>query len=259
MFPYRDAVIRPLLGATRPQRVLEIGALRGDTTVELLDTLGPGTELHVIDPDPQFDPSEHEARFRGRYVFHRATSHEVIPHLPPVDVALIDGDHNWYTVVNELRLLARRSVETKTPLPLLLLHDVAWPYGRRDGYYAPERIPPEHRRPNARAGIHRGRDSLDPDGGLNRHLHNASHEGGPRNGVLTALEDFAGEHPSLRVVVLPYFVGLAVAADAERCAAVPGLGARLEDLDSEPGRARIESEVGDTARAAFAGGDQSAD
>ena len=112
MFPFWDIVIAPLIEAADPKVVVEIGALRGDTTVRLLESLDHGAELHVIDPEPQFDPEEHERRFGGRYVFHRDPSLDVIPDLPPVDVALIDGDHNWYTVYNELRLLdngARRA------------------------------------------------------------------------------------------------------------------------------------------------------
>lgn len=253
MFPFWEAVIQPLLVAAEPKRVLEIGALRGDTTVALLDHLGPTCELHVVDPDPQFDPAEHEARFAGRYVFHRATSHEAIPTLPPVDVALVDGDHNWFTVITELRMLAARNAAAGEPLPLLVLHDVAWPYGRRDGYYAPDRIPAEHRRPCSQGGIHRDRDALDPDGGLNRHMYNAEHEGGPRNGVLTALEDFATEVPSgLRTVVLPVFVGLAVAVTDDRMAAHPHLGSVIAELDSPAGAARVEAAAGEALRAQFA-------
>ena len=72
----------------------------------MLERLGPDCELHVIDPEPQFDPAEHERAFPGRYHFHLGTSLEVLPGLPPADVVLIDGDHNWYTVYHELRLLA---------------------------------------------------------------------------------------------------------------------------------------------------------
>ena len=79
-----------------PERVVEIGALRGDTTASLLESLGADAQLHVIDPVPQFDPAEHARRFAGRYVFHRDTSLRVLPKLDAVDVALIDGDHNWY-------------------------------------------------------------------------------------------------------------------------------------------------------------------
>ena len=67
----------------------------------MLERLGPDVELHVIDPLPYFDPAEHEKRFAGQYVFHRDLSVNVLGALAPMDVALIDGDHNWYTVFTE--------------------------------------------------------------------------------------------------------------------------------------------------------------
>ena len=145
----------------------------------------------MIDPVPQFDPSEHERRFPGRYHFHRAISHDVLPELPPVDAALIDGDHNWYTVFNELKMLAATAREAGAPLPVCFLHDVGWPYGRRDLYYAPERIPEEFRQPWAQKGLRlrrgrEGRTDLLERGGFNQKMNNALEEGGPRNGVMTA-------------------------------------------------------------------------
>ena len=107
MFPFWEVVIAPVLEAAGARRIVEIGALRGENTELMLDRLGPEAELHVIDPVPDFDPAEHERRFAGQYVFHRDLSLNVLGDLPPMDAALIDGDHNWYTVYNELRLLAR--------------------------------------------------------------------------------------------------------------------------------------------------------
>ena len=95
MFPLWDVAIAPVLDAAGARRVVEIGALRGDTTVRLLELLGMEAELHVIDPLPGFDPEEHSRRFPGRYVFHRDISHNVLPRLPAMDAALVDGDHNW--------------------------------------------------------------------------------------------------------------------------------------------------------------------
>src|SRR5919201_3195356 len=105
MYPFWDIAIAPVIEAAAAQRLLEVGALRGDTTVRLLDRLRPDAEIHVIDPEPDFDPADHEARFPGRYVFHRDISHNVLPKLGAVDIALIDGDHNWHTVHRELHML----------------------------------------------------------------------------------------------------------------------------------------------------------
>ena len=238
MYPLWNRVIAPTIHAAGARRVVEIGALRGETTVKLLDLLGPSSELHVIDPVPQFDPTEHERRFAGRYCFYRDTSHNVLPKLPVVDAALIDGDHNWYTVYNELKLLAATARRAGSPVPLLFLHDVGWPYGRRDLYYEPERIPEEYRQPYAMKGlrVRRGpnrRTDLLERGGFNPKMNNAEHEGGPRNGVMTALEDFVAEHDrEVRVLVLPIYFSLAIVAEEERIASSPRLARAFERLET---------------------------
>jgi cephalosporin hydroxylase len=240
MFPLWDVAIAPVLHAAGARRVVEIGALRGETTVRMLDDLGPAAELHVIDPEPQFDPAEHERSFPGRYHFHQGLSLDVLPTLGPVDAALIDGDHNWYTVVNELRLLDEGARRHGSDLPVLILHDVLWPYGRRDLYYDPERIPAEFRQPFARAGINPGMKRLHPSKGLNPTMCNAEEEGGPRNGVMTALEDFITEHPrALRKLVIPIYYGLAIVVEEHRLAAHPELGRALARLESSQGRSDL--------------------
>jgi cephalosporin hydroxylase len=237
MYPLWDDVVAPVIDAVDPRRITEIGALRGETTTRMLGRVGSRCELHVIDPEPQFDPGEHERAFPGRYHFHRGISLDVLPGLPPADVVLIDGDHNWYTVYHELRQLARTALQADAPLPVLVLHDVGWPYGRRDLYYEPNRIPEKYRQPWARAGMWPGRSPLAYMGGMNRHMANASLEGGPGNGVMTALDDFIAEHPQpLRVVVVPIFFGLAIAAEVRVLDARPQLRAFLDHLESYEGQ-----------------------
>jgi cephalosporin hydroxylase len=240
MFPFWDLAIAPIIEAVEAKRVVEIGALRGDTTELMLERLGPDVELHVIDPAPDFDPSEHEQRFAGRYVFHRDLSVRVLADLPVVDVALIDGDHNWYTVVNELRLLARSAERAGAPLPILVMHDVGWPYGRRDLYYDPETIPEEFRQQYDERGLAQGNTGLLKRGGLNPWMHNAVEEGGPRNGVMTALEDFLDEFDRpYRLVVVPVYFGLAVVAEQSVLDAHPALGERLDWLEGAEGRGEL--------------------
>ena len=216
--------------------MVEIGAERGETTTLILELLGPESELHVIDPVPAFDPTAHQEAFAGRYHFHRDLSHNVLPGLPPVDAALVDGDHNWFTVYHELKMLATVAHDAGEPLPLLLIHDVGWPYGRRDLYYSPEQVPEEFRQPWARGGMRPGLKTLQKHGGVNPTMCNATVEGGPRNGVMTAVDDFIAEHPRpIRLVVLPVYFGLAIVVDDERLARCPELALELDRLESEEG------------------------
>jgi cephalosporin hydroxylase/GT2 family glycosyltransferase len=238
MYQFWNDVVAPVIEAAGARRIVEVGALRGENTEQMLERLGPDVELHVIDPLPDFDPKEHEARFAGRYLFHRDLSVNVLGHLPCMDVALIDGDHNWYTVHTELQLLAQVSRAAGAPLPVAILHDVGWPYGRRDLYYDPATIPEQHRQPWSREGIRQGRSELVPGGGgLNAQLANADHEGGPGNGVMTAVEDFVSEHDRpLRVVVLPIYFGLAIVVEEEMLRARPALAEALDRLEGPAGK-----------------------
>ena len=238
MFPFWQDIVAPIIEAARAERVVEIGALRGENTELMLRRLGPEVELHVIDPLPDFDPTEHEERFAGQYVFHRDLSVNVLNDLPPMDVALIDGDHNWYTVFTELTMLADVARRAGAPLPVMVLHDVGWPYGRRDLYYDPSNIPAEHVQPWRRAGIRPGNVHLMPGaGGLNPSLANAEIEGGPRNGVMTGVDDFIAEYDRpLRRVFLPTYFGLAIVVEEERLARQPALAAELDRLESSDGK-----------------------
>jgi cephalosporin hydroxylase len=226
-------VVRPLLEIVEPEIVLEVGAKEGGHSKRLAEWCREhGATLHVIEPAPQFDPDS----LGPGVLLHRDLSLQVLPGLPPVDVALIDGDHNWFTVINELRLLARATSAAARPMPLVLCHDVCWPYGRRDLYYDPQTIPAEYRRSWECAGIVPGRASLAPRAGLNPHLCNATEEGGPRNGVMTAIEDFIEEAADeIELTVLPVLHGLAILAPRSRLEASPPLRAALERWETVEG------------------------
>jgi hypothetical protein len=76
------------------------------------------------------------------------------------------------------------------------MHDVGWPAGRRDMYYAPEQIPAEHLHSHSyEAGAELGRAELVERRGFRGmgHFALAQLSGGPRNGVMTAIDDFLAE------------------------------------------------------------------
>jgi Methyltransferase domain len=233
-------VIRPILEAAQPHVVVEVGAGAGAQTRRLARFCrSRGITLHVIDPAPSFDPSALGAQADG-FAFHEGRSLDVLPEVGPVDVALVDGDHNWYTVNQELHALQRTAHSAGRPTPLVLCHDVCWPYGRRDGYYDPAAIPEPYRQPWTRAGILPGKSALAPDRGINARFANANREGGPRNGVMTAIEDFVDTAAEpFEVTILPEFHGLAILAPTSRLDADPDLGPVIARWGTARGRAEL--------------------
>jgi hypothetical protein len=226
-------VIGPLIEVARPRTIVEIGVRAGGTTSLLLEYAAThDAVVHGIDPVPDPAIDDLSRRSAGRLVMHWALSLEALPEIDAVDCALVDGDHNWYTVLNELRLLAVAAGGGRA-FPLTFVHDVSWPYGRRDLYYAPETIPAEHRQPARRAGVVPSRAELSDDAGLNRTSCHAVEQGTPRNGVLTAVEDFISESEApLRLEQVIGFSGLGILVGEEQLAADDRLRAALAALDT---------------------------
>jgi Methyltransferase domain len=228
-------VMLPCLDAAGARSVTEVGAYAGDLTEALVDWAAEvDGRVVAIDPSPQ-DRLVRLADEREQLELVRDTSLGALPRLPLSDAVVIDGDHNYYTVSEELRLIAAAGGD----LPLLLFHDVCWPHGRRDDYYDAARIPVEHRQPVTEGG---GLFPGEPGtrvGGL-PYRGPASTEGGPRNGVLTAVEDFVAPRDDLRFAVVPAFFGFGVVwrTDAPYAEALAEL---LAPWDGNPLLARLEA------------------
>ena len=136
MYYFWDTVIQPVLEILQPKTIVEIGSDQGHNTENLLEYCQQqNAKLHVIDPWPKYEISDWEEEYGESVVFHLSLSLNALPLVEQCDLVLIDGDHNWYTVFNELKLIEKLSDKQSQPFPLILLHDIGWPYGRRDLYY----------------------------------------------------------------------------------------------------------------------------
>jgi hypothetical protein len=230
-------IMLPCLDAAGARSIVEVGAYAGDLTALLVEWGGAvGARIWAIDPAPQ-ERLVVLAEERSDLELVRATSLEALATIPLPDAAIIDGDHNYYTVSEELRTLAERAGDG--PLPLLLFHDVGWPHGRRDAYYAPDRIPPGHRQPIVEGGgLFPGVTGVRA-GGL-PYKWPAAREGGPRNGVLTAVEDFMAARGGLRLAVVPAFFGFGAAWE-EDAPWADELAAVLAPHDRHPVLERLEA------------------
>ncbi len=230
-------ILLPCLDAIGAGSVVEIGAYRGELTRELLQWGGgAGARITAVDPKPPAELTELGAQHPELDLVVE-TSHDALRHIPIPDAVIIDGDHNYYTVTEELRLITERA--PGADLPLVMFHDVGWPHARRDAYYAPERIPEEHRQPLAHDATLVPWDAGVVEGGLPFECA-AEREGGPRNGVLTALEDFTARREGLRLAVVPAFFGFGVLWHREAPWA-GAVAAIIEPWDRHPVLERLEA------------------
>jgi Methyltransferase domain len=228
----------PCLEAVEARSIVEVGAFAGDLTTLLLDWAADSdARVTAVDPSPEPDLVLLD-RERPELELVRKTSLEALPRVPMPDAVIIDGDHNYYTVGEELRLIGERAQVAE--LPLLLFHDVCWPHGRRDDYFDPELIPEEYRQPIAGNGngLFPGDPGLRP-GGV-PYPRSAAQEGGPRNGVLTAVEDFVSEREGLRLVVVPAFFGFGVVWH-QNSPGADDLARILDPFDRNPWLERLEA------------------
>jgi hypothetical protein len=204
-------IVLGVLEAAGARKVVEVGSEYGSMT-RLLAAYAAEREgtLTAIDPAPSPE---------ARTLFEESPAAELIerPSLEVLgdlgaDAYLVDGDHNYYTVLMESRLIWEATRRAGRPF-LAFYHDVGWPWGRRDLYYDPERIPVEHRHPFTwDRGVVPGEPGV-VDGGFRGEggWACALTEGGPKNGVLSAIEDFVpGKEGSLLWAAIPAVFGLGV-------------------------------------------------
>jgi hypothetical protein len=217
----------PCLDAAGVRSIVEVGAFAGDLTRVLVEwAQGAGARVAAVDPSPQ-PGLVALAEEHPELDLIRETSLAALPALPELpDAVVIDGDHNYFTVFEELRLIGERAPGAE--LPLLLFHDVAWPHGRRDDYFDAEQIPEEFRLPQAgnRGGLVPGEPGIVP-GGL-PYPRSAEREG------------FVASREGARLVVVPVFFGFGVVwhQDAPYAAELARI---LDPFDRNPILERLEA------------------
>lgn len=236
------AILQRCFDAVDAHSFVEIGSESGDVTRELVDlALARRGRVTTVEPMPAPDVialDRDEPAFRLVVGYSPAALADV----DAADAWVVDGDHNYWTVSQELGAILEKADAADSPA-LVILHDVGWPCCRRDFYYEPSSLPPEAVRPHTWAKAVRPGEAGVVDSGLRGEgkLAVAVQEGGERNGVLTAVEDVLadrGDREELITLAAIYGVGFvfprsAPWADALRAVLAPyanlELLERLED------------------------------
>jgi hypothetical protein len=235
-----DPVIEGALDVVGARRIVEVGAEGALFSSWLADyAAAHDGDVRCVDPAPS-DALRDLGGRHGAVTLIERHSPEVLADLQDADAYFIDGDHNWWTVIGELRALRDRLTDPAAPA-IAILHDVHWPCARRDQYYDPARIPADARQPFSYAGgIAPGEEGLTEHGFRGAGVFAvAEHEGGPRNGVLTAVDDFREETPGLAFHRVPCVFGLGFLY-AESAPWAARLDAYLAPYDESPLLERLE-------------------
>ncbi len=219
MSEFSDIIVNAMSIASASQ-IAEIGAEYGGMTSVLADYAEANDgHLFSVDPTPKQE-------FLDWVDAHKQVSHiakpslEAFADLKDIDVWLVDGDHNWFTVYHELKAIETACERDDKPL-FAILHDVCWPAANRDMYYAPDRIPAEYRHDYCMdGGAKPGLPGLLREQGFRGmgQFGLAMHEGGERNGVKCAVVDFIDEAEAsgrqLAYAEIPAVFGLGIVFDA---------------------------------------------
>lgn len=196
-----------------------------------------GAHLVTIDPAPADYVRQIAQRNAKSHTLVLDKSPGALAGIAPADLYVIDGDHNYYTVFAELESIHRQTGGRAVSI----LHDVGWPCARRDQYCDPLGLPPEHVHPyDFERGLTLGESGVVVGGFRgNGNWAPALVEGGARNGVLTAIEDFRSKQPGYQLAVVPAVFGVGVLYPDEHVAAGE-LAASLAPYHENAVLARLE-------------------
>ena len=235
MVVFWDSLIAASVAATRPRSTLLVGGADGELVKRLIDATADWEGVvHVADPAPSFDIAALRRHAGNRILVHRARGTEVGGLLPVPDLLLLDTDPNWYTTHSLLQAAANQAATLQSRFPVTLLSNTGWPHARRDGYLDPASIPEPFRHPHERAGVRPNERALCASRGLFADRFHAVGENEPRNGVMTALEDFLVGHAAhLGVASLPFLHGISLIYPREG-ADLPAMGGILQAIEMGP-------------------------
>jgi hypothetical protein len=183
--------------------VVEVGVESGRVSGMYLE-LG-ASAVYCVDPHPSDELRANLAKNDALHLVEKL-SPAALAELPVADLYVLDGDHNYAVVLQEVRWILANA-----PDAVIVVHDVLWPCSRRDLYYEPSPLGPQDKLPSSADGPTVWQDGLTPAGfvGLGAFT-SARQAGGERNGVLTAVEDALAEGDGWQFALVPAVFGLGV-------------------------------------------------
>ena len=199
--------LKKCLDVIKPKSITEIGIEGGKFSKYLLQYAEDNSITYRgVEPYPSDEIKELVFSFNQK-LFPLTSLDERVTEALSSDVIFVDGDHNYYTVLNELK-----SIYTQNKDAMVFLHDVSWPCARRDQYYSPDNLSVDDvHEYTFEGGIVPGQTGIQEIGfsGAGQYAY-AVEEGGDRNGVRTAIDDFLKDNPEYKYIELLSVFGLGI-------------------------------------------------
>lgn len=137
---------------------------------------------------------ELDENLKSNLKYYAEDSLTILPKLNQFDAIFIDDDSNWYTLYNELNIIKKNN----SNFPNVFICNNKYPYKRRDAYTNPKKIPKENiNEYSDEFPIFYKEDNETKYTMVKDGLYHAIDKDTPKNGVLTAIEDFLKENPKL--------------------------------------------------------------
>ncbi len=207
-------LVHPLISAIKPRRVVEIGVDEGRHTV-VLEAICRDLHVPLWVVDPKVSPSVRRLAEAEKVHLFEGRSADFLRKEPGSGFFLVDGDHNYATVSEELRLIHAGSLSDPGPL-FIVVHDVGWPCGLRDAFYCPTDDERSRHLLTQTEGPLPWLEELVPEGYAASFFAWTQRKQGPGNGVRTAVYDFTTKHPEWQAFFTPALFGLALLWQEER-------------------------------------------
>jgi hypothetical protein len=183
--------------------VVEVGVESGQVS-SVYTELGAKT-VYCVDPTPT-DALRATLDGKPGLQLVERPSPAVLAELPVADLYVLDGDHNYAVVHAELTWILANA-----PDATVLMHDVLWPWSRRDLYYQPCQLTADQQHESTDDGPTVWHDEVTPAGFVGLGAFTVAREAGnERNGVLTAVEDVLAqpENADWRFDLVPAVFGM---------------------------------------------------
>lgn len=216
MFNFFDLDIIPtFLTNFKVTKIVAIGLSNEDIIDEILSfCIEQNPTLYAIDPRidikdliEKYEDLEDETKTVDKIKYCKDDSLNVLDQLKEYEAIFINGDPNWYTVYNELNLIKKNNPN----FPLVFVCNNKYPHKRRDSYINPEKIPEEFKNECCNdLPILYEKDAETKQTMVKDGFCHAIQKDTPKNGVLTAIEDFLKENPTLKFLEINPLEGISL-------------------------------------------------